>query len=202
MADVKAITACRTLTLEARDFAELLRVLIVFPLKKSKMHWSHFRVYFQSLGPAHHSGASLLQFFCFSHSILFFPFVFRTTQAAGQISLGCLMKEVQRTWKMWWGSRNKFSHNNRCSSWSLVGGILGSSITLMMKSCKSAPDVWRYGTAAELLHLNVLYLYSRHLTFQELQVQAFSKGDIIIRRGSVGTTLYLMDMGSARVGLK
>jgi hypothetical protein len=38
MADVKAITACRTLTLEARDFAEILRVLIVFSLKKSKTH--------------------------------------------------------------------------------------------------------------------------------------------------------------------
>ena len=184
MADVKAITACRTLTLEARDFAEILRVLIVSSLKKSKTHWSHFWVHFHSLGPAPRSGASLLCSFIANQQRLgnnpappsfnfssshtqscFLVFVFRTTQTAGQISLGCLMKEVQRIWKMWRSSRNKFSHKNRCSSSSLVGGILGSSITSMMKSCKSAPDVWGYATAAELVHLNVLYLYSRHLTF-------------------------------------
>jgi hypothetical protein len=49
MADVKALTACRTLTLEARDFAELLRVISFF--KTSNTHWSHFRVHSQSLCP-------------------------------------------------------------------------------------------------------------------------------------------------------
>ncbi len=34
------------------------------------------------------------------------------------------------------------------------------------------------------------------------QVQCFSKGETIIRRGSLDTTLFFMDMGSARVSLK
>ena len=53
-----------------------------------------------------------------------------------------------------------------------------------------------------LLYLNGLHLDSRHLTYQELQVQVFLKGVTILRKGCVCTTLYLIDMGSARVGVR
>ena len=75
-------------------------------------------------------------------------------------------------------------------------------MVLMMSSGKSASSVCGYDTAVALVHINGLHLESSHVTFYELQVQAFLKGETIIRRGSIGTTLYLMDMGSASVGIK
>jgi hypothetical protein len=42
-------------------------------------------------------------------------------------------------------------------------------------------------------------LIQRYLTLSELQVQSFAKGATIIKKGSVGTTLYFLDVGTARV---
>jgi CRP-like cAMP-binding protein len=53
-----------------------------------------------------------------------------------------------------------------------------------------------------LLRLCVLadcILIQRYLTLSELQVQSFAKGATIIKKGSVGTTLYFLDVGTARV---
>ena len=45
-------------------------------------------------------------------------------------------------------------------------------------------------------------LFQRHLTFKELQVQSFAKGATIIKKGSVGTALYFLDVGIARVAIE
>ena len=62
VADVKAFTACRTLTFEARDFAELLRVLSFFSLQKTSNTTDHTFESTPSPSVLHHISSGNLPF--------------------------------------------------------------------------------------------------------------------------------------------
>ena len=97
LADVTAGTACRILTLEARNFVDLLKVIEIFPRKRHKrtgeitVHFCNFQAHSLSLS----STSPEFNFFTTLLSIFFS--VCRNTRSASKNLLGRLTSQPKRT---------------------------------------------------------------------------------------------------------